>query len=303
MNLWVSKALLQKALSGVPGGNSLNYWAQWALGKHTQDNIALRIPGVAAFARDVDAYTPIAGSDILEIGTGWGAINALFLSLIGAKSVIATDYRPHVHLNTVLDTLEAMRRHAPLLASMRNGSAAGIVSEIDVLASCEDVGELFSRARITYLAPFDACATSLNDASVDLIYSYAVLAHFPSEDLRRFAVESKRILKPGGAVAHKIGLQDPYNRLNGGRNLNFLKFSDRAWELLFQSSIQYNNRLRASEHVAIYQDLDMEILCSDTTLRQKDLDALASLKVDARFVGMAPEDLAAISMKLIARRN
>lgn len=301
MKMWIAKALTQKALAWVPGGYAVNHYVSRALGRYRPEFTANRVPIVMDFIRRVDQTAGIADREVLEIGSGWNCINALILSLLGARRVIATDHVPHARLQPIVSTLEAISKHAGLVAAIRKTDPSTVQAEIRRLQGAPNLEELFKAARIEYRAPFDAASTGLNDRSIDLVYSYAVLAHIPTPVLRRFASEAARILRHGGVVAHKIGLDDPYNRLNGGNYVNFLRYSEKSWSFLNHNGLQYNNRLRASQHLDMYRSLGAEILCADTVSPPADVARAKVMKLAPEFEGLKPEDLAAIELILVCR--
>jgi len=59
-----------------------------------------------------------------------------------------------------------------------------------------------------------------------------------------------RILKPGGYMIHQIGIDDHLQHYDPAESpKNYLRFSDRAWKLLFENDVQYFNRLQACDWI------------------------------------------------------
>ncbi|MGH8573588.1 MAG: hypothetical protein ACREX8_13590, partial [Gammaproteobacteria bacterium] len=59
-----------------------------------------------------------------------------------------------------------------------------------------------------------------------------------------------RTLKPGGYMIHQIGIDDHLQHYDPAESpKNYLRFSDRAWKLLFENDVQYFNRLQACDWI------------------------------------------------------
>jgi SAM-dependent methyltransferase len=86
-------------------------------------------------------------------------------------------------------------------------------------------------------------------ASVDLIFSQAVLEHVRRNEFVQIAAEMRRILKPDGVASHQVDLRD---HLGGG--LNNMRISSGLWETeLMSRSGFYTNRIRFSEMCGIFE--------------------------------------------------
>ena len=301
MRRWILKALMQKTLASVPGGLALNYHLQGASRGDREKEARTRVEGLLQHIRVVERFHPVRDAVILELGTGWGAINAVLLSLLGAKVVIATDHLRHLRHKTFVDTLRGIRARADLVAEAAGRTETEILETIDRILGADDLDGMLRRASIDYRAPFDAGRTSLADSSVDIHYSFAVLAHVPEPRLRAIASEAARVLRKGGIAAHLIGLQDPYNTLNGGRKVNFLRYSERVWSFLSHNRIQYNNRVRASEHTANFVAAGGELLLQEGQMDDKDLTAIRAMSIHDRFAGLEERDLATTRLNLVLR--
>ncbi len=92
-------------------------------------------------------------------------------------------------------------------------------------------------------------------ASVDLMFSQAVLEHVRRDEFAQIAAEMRRILKPGGIASHQIDLGD---HLGGG--LNNMRIASRWWESeLMASSGFYTNRLRFPEICRAFSETGFEV--------------------------------------------
>jgi SAM-dependent methyltransferase len=156
---------------------------------------------------------------------------------------------------------------------------------------------------VHYYAPGDGTTTGLPDNSVDFHFSIAVLEHIPLEIIIRLLREAHRILRPGGILYHEIDLRDHYADFDRSiSSVNFLKFNDFTWKLLGQNKIQYHNRLRASDVLAIFQQSGFETVNIETRIDEKAIAALKHIRIDNRFRHYVPSDLATAVLTLTARK-
>jgi SAM-dependent methyltransferase len=149
--------------------------------------------------------------------------------------------------------------------------------------------------RAHYLTQGLASLQSLPDASVDLVWSQAVLEHVRRSEFEPSIRQLRRVLRPGGVMSHQIDLRDHL----GGR-LNNLRFSPAAWEgrLLAESGF-YTNRLRFSEILAIFKAAGLE-----TEVADRDFwPALPTprAKLDPTFRRFSDDDLRTSGFRVIAR--
>lgn len=107
---WKSKVLIQFLLSHLPKGEQINYLLQNLITKsHSTEKIEIRIPILIQKLWQINNYKKLEGISVLEIGTGWGAINALLFYFMGAKIIYTYDHVPYVRyklLKEVINQIE-----------------------------------------------------------------------------------------------------------------------------------------------------------------------------------------------------
>jgi ubiquinone/menaquinone biosynthesis C-methylase UbiE len=290
---WKLKVLIQFVLAHAPRGEQLNYILQMLNSSHSPAKIAERMPILAEKLGFLSRYMHLDGAVVLEIGTGWEPINALLLHLVGAKAVYSYDHVQHVRFKLAKVTLDELERGLPLISSSTLVPQLTLTKRLALLKSATDLLSLFKLANITYVAPGDAAKSGLPDHSVDLVYSYAVLEHVPEETIHSIALESRRVLRPGGMAFHIIGPFDHYANVDKRiSKVNFLQYPEWKWKLFVKNRISYHNRLRAKEFVQIFRSHGAEVRVVRDTIEPSDLEALKTMKIDARFAGMTQEELA-----------
>lgn len=297
---WMLKYLAQKGLSQLPFGAGwhVNAWLQRRVGGLKDAPIyGLRTALTMVWLLEQFNY-PVQGQRIVELGTGWDGSAALTLLALGAARVESFDSRRH--LDPKLKS-KALR----LLAERRD------YRETDELPFAPDYERLIDQCRaeaaetgtFVYHAPADAQATGLPADSVDLYYSLAVLEHVPVAELQGILAESFRILRPGGFCYHYVQPRMHAADMDSfATDVEFLGLSDFWWNALFANPISYENRLRACDYEALLKSAGFRILQSWRTVDTKSLQALPRLKLDAKFAGFSPEELATSYFWVIAQK-
>ena len=134
-------------------------------------------------------------------------------------------------------------------------------------------------------------------ASVDLIFSQAVLEHVRRHEFAEVAAQMHRILKPDGIASHQVDLRD---HLGGG--LNNMRIASRWWETeLMAGSGFYTNRIRFSEMSICSSRLDFTVEMVST--QRWDEPPISSDKLAPEFRHFAGEDLLISSFHVLLRRR
>ena len=113
------------------------------------------------------------------------------------------------------------------------GDAVSSGSIQDVLSACDG----------NYLVKGIDSLKKIPSASVDWMFSQAVLEHILKCDFLPLMHELRRIMKPEGMCSHRVDLRDHL-----GSALNNLRFSEKVWESDWMAkSGFYTNRIRFKE--------------------------------------------------------
>jgi len=280
---WRVKSLAFRALSRVPYGDELHYFAQrYLLGSFPRPR--KRLDALWEKARQfVDAFstygpgTPLANVRFLEIGAGRDLSVPIALRLQGVGRVDAVDISRLAKLDLVGHSAAHM-------------AARATVPPIRV-DSWDDV-EAFG---VMYHAP--ANLGSFAEASIDCVCSNEVLEHLDPEHLRETADATRRLLRPGGISVHTIDYSDHYARSDTRIDrFNFLTFDDRAWRK-HDSAFQYVNRLRHSDYVRIFESSGLRLLSATVTQGRPTTTARSGIA--ERFARYSDADLFALGGRII----
>ena len=302
---WKIKGLVQKVLSGVPGGVFLNDRLQLLGGlRHFEQNVADKVDDwelTCQYLHDVGFGIP--GVSIVEIGTGWYPVLPICFSFAGARSIKTYDIERHISAKLTRRALAALEQHLDAIAKFCTAGPAETREKYQLLVQAPGIDKLLSLSGIEYYAPGDACNTGLPSDSVDLVYSNSVFEHVPKETILEILRESRRILKPGGLTLHNIGCNDHYAFFDRSISfVNFLQFTESEWRR-WNNSIQYQNRLRAPQFLDLAEEAGLKVIYKRTHVREGNREALAKLTVAPEFQRFSPEDLATTSLDFISQKT
>jgi hypothetical protein len=276
---WKTKSQIFRGLSALPSGYYLHFLLQKYLTKEwPRPNLVL--DEILAAARRMYVHTEGHRERLLEIGAGRDLAMAVALRLMGVGHVTCVDIS---------------RLAQPTLV---NHAAAYMADRLGVakpsLLSWDDIQEF----GISYLAPSSIQNANLKHSSFNCFYSVDTLEHIPPEDLREILVDAKGCLSEKGLFIHFIDYSDHYARSNNGLSrFNFLTYSDEDWAP-FNSKFQYVNRLRHSQFLSLFSEMNMKILCIEADLVPIERPILEQLA--AQFRNFDPTDLFTTRAMIVA---
>jgi SAM-dependent methyltransferase len=178
---------------------------------------------------------------LLELGPGESIATGIIAATRGIRSsyLVADQdsvFRPLKTYRPLLDALAAEGR------------------DVSAFRSALDFDDLCRRAGVAYLTGGLAALRSIPSASVDFLFSNAVLEHVRRTDFVPTLLEMRRILRPGAVASHAVDLQDHL-----GEALNNLRFSASMWETDWMArSGFYTNRIRYAEMLELFREAGFE---------------------------------------------
>jgi SAM-dependent methyltransferase len=189
----------------------------------------------ACFARKADNFVA------LEFGPGDSLCSALIARTFGASRTFLVDVEAcaSTHL-AVYHRMESYLRQLGLYSF-----------NLDHCRSMEDMAKACSAE---YLTEGLASLRKIPSASVDFVWSHAVLPYVRRQEFLPVLQELRRVQRPDGVGSHRIPIRD----IIGG-NLNDLRFSKRIWESSFMANSRfYTNRLRYMELLELFREVGFE---------------------------------------------
>jgi SAM-dependent methyltransferase len=300
---WLAKAALQRGLGLLPQGERLNYVFQRHVAHSLPASESVFRRKFARARQHLRAFVehgpgvPAGEAVFYEFGAGWDLNIALSYAALGVGRQVLVDIRPSVRLELVNDSLRTFERLWGELEAEEERTLRPLGGPVG------STGELEERFGIVYLAPRDARATGLPEASVDFVSSTDTCEHIPAPDLARIFAECRRLLRRGGGFSCRIDLQDHYSYFDPKLSrYHFLRFSDRAWSLV-NSPLHYQNRLRSPDYLRLVREAGLEVV-SETASgpSERGRAELRALPLAPRFRGYRLEELGVGTLSFVARR-
>lgn len=277
---WWAKLGAKLILSRLPFGYAV--WQRLGLFRHgSMDTSGYAIRVFHSHVERAGFNHKLRGRTVLELGPGDSIATAVIAAAHGARAIlidsgrfVRTDTAPYIELERAL--------HEKGLAPPR-------------LSGCRDIEEILSRCRARYMTNGLASLGEVQSASVDLIFSHAVLEHVRKRDFAETMRGCRRVLKPGGVCSHQIDLRD---HLSGG--LNNRRFSDKVWESdVFANSGFYTNRISFSEMPVLFEQAGFTVdICS---VRRWAASPIKRNQLAREFRGLSDEDLCVSGFDVLLR--
>lgn len=298
MKKWILKAIVQKAISFLPFGTSINFLFQQYVTKGVVLSDEYFYDRLGHGAHHLKSFQKYTGKNFpessLEIGTGWYPVVPVVFFLAGTHTIYSVDITFLTSKARVKITLEKF------LESFENGRLNNYVSfKADRLNTLKEIiaqyesfslQEVLQKLNIRYLVE-DARKLSLPNNSIDLINSNNTFEHIYPELLIPILEEFKRVVKKQqGIMSHAIDMSDHFAHFDKTISIyNFLRFSATQWRWI-DNSIQPQNRLRFSAYQKIFSDLAIAI--SEQSFRQGNIDEVKQMPLAMPFASMSAEDVA-----------
>jgi SAM-dependent methyltransferase len=246
---------------------------------------------LVALTRKYNAVVP--NDAVLEIGTGWMHWYGLYLRLHCDVRLTALD----VWDNRQYSALQAgFAKLAPVL--QKRGITAEEQRNLAIIEGATGFDDLYDKLGIAYVIRPTGSIAEFESASFDAIISMHVLEHVPARNVDELVKNMFRQLKPSGYTIHQIGIDDHLAHYDYASSpKQYIEYSDRVWNFLFQNDVQYFNRLQMSEWLSVFERagfLLQEKLTEHTTIE--------SLRVNQRFAGYDEADLSCTTLTLVYRK-
>ena len=244
----------------------------------------------------------LSQASVLEVGTGWQPLIPILLSLAGTKRIYTCDLNRLCAPSTLRSALDGIRKHRDTIQSHLKLTSAAFNAALDVSFDA-GLDQALEQLRITYLAPCDCRHVPLPDESLDVVTSRAVLEHIPGEIIRGIYLDAFRLLRPGGVMCHIIDNSDHWEHADKSiSRVNFLKFPEWLFRWTCVNDLDYQNRLRHSQHVGLMTSTGFRIVRAEAEPDAGSLEALRTLPLDSQFKAFKPEDLAVLTSTLLVRK-
>lgn len=309
---WKLKALIQNAVSLLPSTTSyaVYYWIQRHFGALRQTNpISRLVAGVETWQRIADVGRDPTDKIFFEVGTGRVPLTPVAYWLMGARGTISVDLNPYLRPELVRESLLYMTEHDGEVLEIFGSSL--VRERLDRLRefSCArpfSADAFLDLCSISYIAPGDAAATGLERESVDFHTSFTVFEHIPPGVLRRILEEGNRIIRTDGLFVHFIDYSDHFSHSDDAISaINFLRYSDVAWDKYASNPYMYMNRLRHDDFEQLFRSAGHQLLKTDANVDPQCLELLKTEAIDLspHFAEKATDVLAIIAAWVVSAKN
>lgn len=302
---WRVKGVVQKVLSGVPGGRRLNSALQWRFGglRRFDENVDTKVVAdwlvLAAYLRDL--RVPIAGRTFMEIGTGWFPTLPLCFALAGASRCLTFDVNRLLDWRLTQRMLVPMAKHLESISHTLQLPLHEIQERWRQLSTARSLDDFLERTGIEYRAPADAANTALEAHSVDVVFSNSVLEHVEPATIRALMRESRRILRPGGVAVHSVNCGDHYAYFDRSvTQIHYLRYSESEWRF-WNNSVQYQNRLRPDDFIDLAASEGLRIVLNMQKPRAELLTRFDEFPIAPEFRHYSKEQLCTTSVDFVAQ--
>jgi SAM-dependent methyltransferase len=252
----------------------------------------------------IGARMPLEGAQVLDVGSGWLPIIPIMFSFRGVGKIYLTDLNRLMSLPSLNAAIRALRAEEKRIAAHWNLPPGALSAFLAQASSATNLDQALGSLRLSYLAPCDCQHLDLPANSLDLVISRAVLEHVPPPVIQNIFIEAQRLLKPGALTAHIVDNSDHWE--HGDKSLsriNFLRFSADFFRWTHINSLDYQNRLRHSQYIAMLRKANLTMVEDRADVDPQALADTKTLPLHPDFQGFAPEDLAAINSWLLARKT
>ena len=300
--LWRIKALGQRVLAVVPGGDRLYYAIQKNLGGFKNLSVSNKVSQGIALLEVLNAtgYS-VNEKKTLEIGTGRMPVIPMLFYILGQQSCDTFDIDVLLKGDLTLETVKQMTELSRFLAEhLPWGWDENAGTRLEKLKSVREIAQLFDLMHMKYHAPADARNTRFPPQCMDVVFSNTTLEHIPSEQLLGLLQETRRVLLPDGVMVHLIDCSDHFSHSDPNiSRINFLRFSDDDWQK-YNTKFIYQSRLRAGEYRRLIEQAGFKILIWDTRISPQLKSSPPRFTLDRRFADMDFNDVCITTVKVVA---
>jgi len=260
---------------------------------HRQNKLDSYIRRGNLFVNLCDKYKAVkAGDKLLEIGTGWMHWYSIYLRLfyeVGVTMLDVWDNRQFDATKTMLTELLAKTKDDPTHCKR--------IIELEKVLQVDTFEELYALLDLKYVIEETGSLCRFPNDSFDCVFSFHVLEHVQAENADELTKSIRRVLRPGGYSIHQIGLNDHlahYDKKVSAKN--YLRYSDTAWKRYFENTVQYFNRLQASDWLGLFSKHDFSLL-----EKKAGFCDIESLPIDAKYRDYERQDLECVNLTMVHR--
>ena len=306
MKRWERRALAYRTIGALPFGGRLFDALCTRFGSLKHFDLDGRWYIVTEFGRMMrGAELRISGKAFIEIGSGWHPLLPIVFVGLGAGRVVMTDTSSHLRPEFVLSTIEYCLRRSSEIALAFGSEPTAFHSRVEkLLANPRDILKGLEACGVEYRAPLDFTECPFGDGEFDGVFSNSCLCYIPFTILEGIFRESARIVRPGGNMIHNVSVYDDYSRPGAGSSIvNFLSYSEADWNVIGNSQLHFQNRLRPSSYVTLAVDAGFDVVYEERTFDSSGEFELDRGGLHPEFQDLPEEELLCHHFLMAARKS
>jgi len=289
----------------MPNSHRLNFFFQKHITKGVQLTDHYFEDRLIHAKKHIDSFDRNSSCDLyttLELGTGWYPVVPICLFLRGAKQINTVDISSLCSKENVLTTIQFFidyyeKGELQIFIKVDENKIKVLKTLIEDSQTI-DFQTIANNLKINFQI-VDIRKIDLENHSVDLIHSNNTFEHIYPDVLNGILKKFKTLCSKGGVMSHFIDMSDHFAHFDTSINIyNYLRFSDKAWELI-DNSVQPQNRWRLSEYEELYQSLAINI--SESDFREGKVEEVLSIKLAKKYENYDLKDLAVSHCYLISK--
>ncbi len=289
-------AVVEKALSFTPGGKAL-YRGVGRLVKRNTQGTGAQLATAFPTARKVKEVVAPGGS-ILDLGTGWFHHDAFLIYLSGEYEVVLFDVEDRARFNYVRNYLRYLLDNAGWVSSELDVPEDVTRHKLGELLELPDRRSIYARCNFVPCISSNPGDPFLPPQSIDCVVSNCVLVHVRPELLVLELAALRQMLKDDGVMYHHLGHDDHWAFHDSAMqwpSFNYLRYSDRTYRWLFETKLEYHNRLVKPEWADVFRQAGLRVLEHTTLVTDESIESVRNLpSIDRRYASYPVEDLAVI---------
>jgi SAM-dependent methyltransferase len=290
-------AAAEKALSLTPGGKRVYRSVGEILRSRTRGTGCDCAGGANSFplVRKAKETVPRGGT-ILDVGTGYYHHDAFLLHLAGEWQVKLFDIEDRARMSYIQNYLRWLLDHLDEVCAGVGLDEGAAGAELETLLALPSREAIYQRCNFTLHTPDDLTKPFLPVGSVDFMLSNCVLVHVRPEILVAELVALRDMLADDGVMFHMLGHDDHWAFHDPAvpwPSFNYLRYSDRAWRLFFDTKLEYHNRLVKPEWLDVFSHAGLRVLDYEARIDDRSRESVQRLpRIAERYASYPLDDLA-----------
>lgn len=248
---------------------------------------------------------------VLEIGTGWHAIDLILFFLFGAKQLYTIDHHQHLDINVIRRVVDVFCKNE-FIPKENLEDVKLYQDRINILRGIDksnlSLNQFLETIQCQFYKRTAANITDINlENKVDIWYSESVLHRVPIKDLEATTHHiAANLLATDAYFFHRLDQKDINAQGHLDKSLwkfDYLKYSDFVYDNIISCRFNSQNRMRESDFIKLFKKNGLETLEVQSYVKEEDLERMKNFKVAAKFKDYDLRDLATAASLIIGKKG